>query len=207
VSWPDVPARETLRRLTEEGAELSEAIAGFGDWVREQAGGARPLYVGFNACFDWSFTHYAFAAADVDDPFGYVALDIKSYWAGRAGIRYAETGKGSLPAWLTDDLGPHTHRADDDAVRQAQIFRRMAAYPCSPARAWRATPSFASGDEHRAVRAFLDAEVDEGRAEYVPVERGSTHAGHLIRRRDTGDVWRMIEPGARSHGGLEPVPA
>jgi len=201
VSWPEAPAGETLRRLRDEGVEPSEAMGLFGSWVREEAQHGKPLYVGFNACFDWSFTHYAFAAAERADPFGYVALDIKSYWAGRAGVPYSGTGKGNLPAWLTAGLGAHTHRADDDAVRQARIYRRMRAYPCSPMQAWRAMSALATSDEHRALQAFLDNEVAHGRAEYVLEGGGpaqSLAGALLIRRRDTGELWRLIEAGPGS---------
>jgi hypothetical protein len=83
------------------------------------------VYIAWGAAFDWAFTHYQFAAAGLEDPFGYAPLDIKSFWAGRAGVSLEETGKNDLPSWLTADLGKHSHRADEDAVRQAEIFTRM----------------------------------------------------------------------------------
>jgi hypothetical protein len=51
----------------------------------------------------------------------------KSYWAGQAGVSLAETPKSRLPAWLSEGLGEHTHRAGEDVVRQAAIFKRMSA--------------------------------------------------------------------------------
>ena len=49
--------------------------------------------------------------------------------AGRAGVPLAETRKSRLPTLLSHGLGEHTHRADEDAARQAEIFKRMRAWP------------------------------------------------------------------------------
>jgi Zinc-binding dehydrogenase len=50
-------------------------------------------------------------------PFWYAPLDIKSYWAGRAGVSLDETRKSRLPGWLFEGLTEHTLRADEDVVR------------------------------------------------------------------------------------------
>jgi DNA polymerase III epsilon subunit-like protein len=125
VSWPGVPAEETLTRLTRGGQDAAAAMTSFRDWVVHVAAGAKPVYVAWGAAFDWAFTHYEFAAAGIDDPFGFAPLDVKSYWAGRAGLSIEETRKSRLPSWLSEGLGEHTHRADEDAVRQAELFKRM----------------------------------------------------------------------------------
>jgi hypothetical protein len=52
----------------------------------------------------------------------------KSYWAGRAGVPLRETSKSRLPAFLREGLPSHGHRADEDAARQAEIFKRMRAW-------------------------------------------------------------------------------
>jgi diguanylate cyclase (GGDEF)-like protein len=131
VSWPGVPAEETLARLAHEGHDPTAAMCSFRDWVLRVTAGAKPVYVAWGAAFDWAFTHYEFATSGIDDPFGYAPLDIKSYWAGKAGVSLEGTRKSRLPAWLFDGLGEHTHRADEDAARQAEVFSRMRAAPTS----------------------------------------------------------------------------
>jgi ribonuclease T len=132
ISWPEVPAVETLARLEREGLEPRSAMASFNDWVVRVAAGSKPVYLGWNAAFDWAFTHYEFVAGGINDPFGYAPLDVKSYWAGRAGVSLEATRKSQLPGWLFEGLGEHTHRADEDAVRQAEIFKRMLATAPNP---------------------------------------------------------------------------
>jgi ribonuclease T len=131
ISWPGVPAEETLARLAHEGHDPTVAMRSFRDWVLRVTDGAKPVYVAWGAAFDWAFTHYEFAASGLEDPFGYAPLDIKSYWAGRADISLEETRKSKLPSWLQEGLGEHTHRADEDAVRQAAMFKRMHSTPVS----------------------------------------------------------------------------
>jgi DNA polymerase III epsilon subunit-like protein len=137
VGWPAAPAEETIARLEREGEPPEEAFPRFAAWLADRQQGRRLVYVAVNAAFDWAFTHYWFARLQIDDPFGFAPLDIKSYWAGRAGVRLGDTSKSRLPAFLSEGLGEHTHRADEDAARQAEMFKRM--------RAWR--PAGASSPE------------------------------------------------------------
>ena len=137
IGWPAASAEETIARLEREGEPPEEAFARFAAWLAERQQGRRLVYVAVNAAFDWAFTHYWFARLQIDDPFGFAPLDIKSYWAGRAGVPLAYTSKSRLPAFLSEGLGEHTHRADEDAARQAEMFKRM--------RAWR--PAGASSSE------------------------------------------------------------
>jgi hypothetical protein len=106
-------------------------MASFRDWVLQVAAGAKPVYLAWGASFDWAFTHYVFITSGLEDPFGYAPLDIKSYWAGRAGVPLEDTRKSRLPKWFAEGLSEHTHRADEDAVRQAEMFKRMRSTPVS----------------------------------------------------------------------------
>jgi DNA polymerase III epsilon subunit-like protein len=128
IGWPAAPAEETIARLEHEGEPPEQAFPRFATWLADRQEGRRLVYVAVNAAFDWAFTHYWFARLQIDDPFGYAPLDIKSYWAGRAGVPLSQTGKSRLPAFLSQGLGEHTHRADEDAARQAEIFKRMRAW-------------------------------------------------------------------------------
>jgi DNA polymerase III epsilon subunit-like protein len=128
VSWPDASVQETVARLEREGVSEAEAMALFHAWVERVSKGERPVYLAFNAAFDWAFTHRAFVRLGIPDPFGYAPLDVKAFWAGRIGSSLDQTRKSKLPQELTAGLPEHTHRADEDAVRQAEIFKRMRAW-------------------------------------------------------------------------------
>lgn len=97
----------------------------FDGWVKHVAAGRRPVFVGFNATFDWMFTHYYFEAARIPDPFGHAGLDIKSYWAGKVGCSWKDTSRQRLPESVNHGLGGLSHRADEDAYDQAIVLQRM----------------------------------------------------------------------------------
>ena len=94
-------------------------------WVDEVGGAGRPVFVGFNAPFDWMFVaDYCWRFLG-RNPFGYAALDLKALYMGRDGIdRWASTGKADVTRRypVTE---PHTHHALDDARMQAALARRL----------------------------------------------------------------------------------
>jgi len=49
----------------------------FEKWLLTVAGNAKPIFVGLNAPFDWSFINYYFHRFIGRNPFGFTALDIK----------------------------------------------------------------------------------------------------------------------------------
>ena len=87
--------------------------------------GARPVFVGFNAPFDWMFVaEYSWRHLG-RNPFGMSALDLKALYLGRhlgEGTTWAETSSDHVRARYPVDL-PHTHGALDDAREQAAICR------------------------------------------------------------------------------------
>ena len=85
ISWPLCAADETIARLEQDGEPPDQAFPRFVAWLAERQRQRRPVYVAFNAAFDWAFTHHWFVRLGMDDPFGFAPLDIKSYWAGRSG--------------------------------------------------------------------------------------------------------------------------
>jgi DNA polymerase III alpha subunit (gram-positive type) len=89
--------------------------------------GSRPIFVAFNAPFDWMFVaDYAWRHLG-RNPFGSSALDIKALYLGRhldrVG-RWGETSSRHIRQRYPVDL-PHTHAALDDAREQAEICRRI----------------------------------------------------------------------------------
>jgi DNA polymerase III epsilon subunit-like protein len=114
----------SLEKLKLDGQEPDLAMAGFAQWIESAADNNRPVYVAFNATFDWSFTHWYFIKFLGRDPFGISGLDIKAYYMGRHHTSWGETIKKSVRAKYPSTIA-HTHQALDDAREQAEIFAQM----------------------------------------------------------------------------------
>lgn len=96
----------------------------FREWVEREAVGKKPVFVGFNACFDWQFVNWYFLTYDVRNPFGFSGIDIKSYYMGKTGVPWSKTTSSQLPAEFQPDSS-QTHNALDDAKAQASIFAKL----------------------------------------------------------------------------------
>lgn len=118
-----------VERLRRDGKEPAEALRHFADWVRRQNGDSpdRPVFVGHNAVFDWSYIAYYYAHFEMDNPFGYKGIDSKSLAMGRLGIGWNDTSKERLEQLL--DLPAQDpaqiHRADYDAWYQALLLKAL----------------------------------------------------------------------------------
>jgi ribonuclease T len=108
-------------RLERDGFEPDVAMERLEAWVSGVAGSRRPVFVGFNAPFDWMFVADYFWRYLGRNPFGVSALDLKSYYMGREGIaRWDETRRVNIDDRL--EIEPdHTHHALDDARGQARL--------------------------------------------------------------------------------------
>ncbi len=114
----------SLGHLRTNGRSPEEAMRQFRDWVVEASAGKRPVFVGFNASFDWSFVSFYFEVYLGENPFGIGALDIKAYFMGLTGCSWAETTSDRLPLTFRTAL-PHTNNALEDAIAQAAMFAKM----------------------------------------------------------------------------------
>lgn len=112
-----------MQALKERGTEPQEAMSSFAQWVGTVAGGKKPVLVGFNAGFDWSFVNYYFVRFLENNPFGISCIDIKSVWFGKKNCEWTQTYKKHIKHALALD-NPHTHNALDDAKEQAVIFEK-----------------------------------------------------------------------------------
>lgn len=118
-------AKAILKALAELGIHPEEAMKRFEKWIlyvtqHEK----RAVFTGFNLPFDWMWVCDYFWRFLGRNPFGHNALDIKSYYMGMAGCEWHETGKRSIPAEFHSGRR-HTHKADDDALEQAEMFTKM----------------------------------------------------------------------------------
>jgi DNA polymerase III epsilon subunit-like protein len=115
----------SLESLARTGLELPEAMQRFEAWTRAVvADGAAPIFVSYNAPFDWMFINDAFHRSLGRNPFGHVALDMRALYMGQSG-----------EAWpairLNDLLDRHlpgrrlSHNALEDARDQAALLRAL----------------------------------------------------------------------------------
>jgi len=113
----------SLEELRLTGTAPEAAMRSFAEWVGRATGpDAVPVFVGFNAPFDWSFVNYYFHRFTGANPFGFTALDIKALWMGASGCSWA----GTRSSQMAKQLSPATrgdHDALHDARHQAELFR------------------------------------------------------------------------------------
>jgi len=115
----------SLEKLAVEGVEPSEAMQKFDTWLKEAIPvGQHPIFAGFNAPFDWMFVNDYFHRFLGRNPFGYAAIDIKSYYMGLTKVPWAETTMRFLgPRYLNQPA--LIHHALRDALDQGEIFRKL----------------------------------------------------------------------------------
>jgi ribonuclease T len=116
----------TLQDFAKNGRDPKEAMTAFRDWLSSVEEGAKPVFVGFNATFDWAFVNFYFHQYLGENPFGFGGIDIKSYYMGMTGCAWEDTRSSRIREDLKGS-SPHTHNALDDAIEQGEMFRRMIA--------------------------------------------------------------------------------
>jgi DNA polymerase III epsilon subunit-like protein len=113
-----------FEQLKKNGLKPKDAMSRFSDWVGGVSGDLRPVFVGFNACFDWAFINWYFHKFLDKNPFGISGLDVKAFYMGLAGVTWDETRSSQLPDKFKSAV-KHSHNALDDAREQAEIFRKL----------------------------------------------------------------------------------
>lgn len=117
-----------IEKLRAEGVPRRQALVQLAEWVNRQTRpGTKPVFVGHNAPFDWSFVAWGYAAEEMPNPFGYKALDTKALATGKLGLHWFDSSKEVLCERLglpAEDLG-RKHRADYDARYQAELLIRL----------------------------------------------------------------------------------
>ena len=114
----------TLKDFERTGRDPKEAMIAFRDWLASVAKKGKPIFVGFNATFDWAFVNHYFQHYLGEDPFGFGGIDIKSYFMGMTECTWDDTRSSRIPSELKGSSA-HTHNALDDAIEQGEMFRRM----------------------------------------------------------------------------------
>lgn len=92
------------------------------EWLKSLPG--KPVFVAYPSAFDFPFVYWYLLEFTGENPFGYSAIDIKTYAMALLRKPYRTCGKQSMPtAWF--DPAPHTHIALDDAIEQGRLFCNM----------------------------------------------------------------------------------
>ena len=115
----------SLEVLSRTGLDQPEAMRRFEAWTLALVPeGAAPVFVSYNAPFDWMFINDAFHRTLGRNPFGHAALDIRALYMGRSGDAW-ETIR------LNDLLDRHlrrrrlSHNALEDSRDQAALLRAL----------------------------------------------------------------------------------
>ncbi len=115
----------SLTELAEHGLPPAEALAQFEVWtLAHTPRGSRPVFVAFNAAFDWMFVADYFHRYLGRNPFGHSALDIKALYMGLTGAAWSETSLHYV-ATRYGCRQALAHHALSDALDQAGLFREM----------------------------------------------------------------------------------
>ena len=100
------------------------AMSEYASWLGALQG--KPVFVAYPAGFDFMFVYWYLMRFVGQSPFGFSALDIKSYAMAVLKTEYRNATKRRMPAhWFGSQ--PHTHVALDDAIEQGTLFCNMLA--------------------------------------------------------------------------------
>lgn len=120
-------SRLSMKDLARDGLPAGEAIRQFADWLESIVPGEKcPIFVAFNAAFDWMFVNDYFLRYLGRNPFGHSALDIKAYYMGMRGVPWAETSYHRVSTYY-HERDRLLHHALEDALDQSHLFNRMLA--------------------------------------------------------------------------------
>ena len=119
----------TREHLLANGEDPAAVMTRFAAWVhaiaaRPEVGGV--VFAAYPLGFDWSFVYwYLVNFAGTPSPFGHSKhLDIKSYYAARAGKLIGHAVKRRMPRSLMSNH-PHTHNPLDDAIEQGELLTNL----------------------------------------------------------------------------------
>jgi len=109
-----------LLELARTGELPAQAMQLFSNWLDEVVlTDSHPLFLGFNAPFDWMFVCDYFHRFIGHNPFGHSALDVKSFYMGFGRVEWKGTSMEKI------STTPLRHNALDDACDQARLFKRI----------------------------------------------------------------------------------
>ncbi len=99
------------------------AMRNYARWLKSLKG--KPVFVGYPAAFDSLFVFWYLHQFAGENPFGWQAIDIKSYAMAMLQIDFKNSVKSNYPKEWFSETKLHTHVAVDDAIEQGILFTRM----------------------------------------------------------------------------------
>lgn len=115
----------SMSRLAREGVAPPVAMAQFAAWLDDVVpAGEKPLFVAFNAPFDWMWVADYFFRYLGRNPFGHSALDLKAFYMGLTGVPWSATSMARIAEHFPPRR-PLTHHALQDAHDQADLFELL----------------------------------------------------------------------------------
>lgn len=118
--WATQPEAWAACRINLEAPDV--ALPRYVQWLHTLPG--KLVFVAYPLSFDFVFMHWYLMRFAGENPFGYAALDIKSYAMALLKSEYRKATKQHMPLNWFDEL-PHTHIALDDAIEQGALFCNM----------------------------------------------------------------------------------
>ena len=115
--WAEHPAAWAACHTNQQPP--AQVMQDYHTWLRALPG--KPIFVGYPAAFDFMFVYWYLIEFVGESPFGYSALDIRSYAMAFLQGNYHASGKQNLPPEWFEEL-PLTHVALDDAIQQGMLF-------------------------------------------------------------------------------------
>jgi DNA polymerase III epsilon subunit-like protein len=100
----------TLQDFRRAGREPKDAMIAFRDWLGAVVTSGKPVFVGFNAVFDWAFVNHYFQHYLNENPFGFGGIDIKSYYMGMTGCSWEDTRSSSYRPGSEGQITSHSQR-------------------------------------------------------------------------------------------------
>ena len=89
-------------------------------WLKSLPG--RPIFVGYPAGYDFLFIYWYLIKFAGESPFGFSALDIKTYAMSVLKCDFRDATKKHMPNRWFNPKSPHTHVALEDAIEQGYLF-------------------------------------------------------------------------------------
>ena len=117
-----------LEAIRRHGLPMAVALEQLSAFVHAHTvPGSKPVFVGHNAPFDWSFVAYSYHVEGLSNPFGYKALDTKALSVGVLDLHWLDGNKERLAEVLSlpEVDASKVHRADYDAWYQAHILAQL----------------------------------------------------------------------------------
>lgn len=99
--------------------EKTNLFSKFDTWLKKVCDSLQPIFVSDNPAFDWQWINYYFHHLLGYNPFGWSARRIGDYYAGLTG-NFRNATK-----WKKLRITKHTHNPVDDALGNAEAFKRM----------------------------------------------------------------------------------